>query len=372
VQNGPLFEQVAADLRRQIGTGELPAGGYLPSVRQLQELQGVSKNTVLTALKALRQEGVIVREGASRHGFRIVGVPEGAEPRETHGVGAFVKFVLPFSYWNFPGSRLLAAIEAELGNREIGTLVGNHYNDLKVESALLQRLIEHQRDAVNALILMTASSVHSQNAPLVRRIAAQMPVLLLDRRMTGFDGHTVTLNNRKLGRVAAEYFLMQGRRRFGFVGGFWNASSVRDRYLGYRESLEESEIRIEDHDLLTLPNAYGQAQTLDQAITRIEKEFDRWSDPPEAILCSSDKSAAAVMRFCVRRGLRLPDDVAIIGCDADEIVAPLVEAKITSFAYPFESVAEELTKLFVSQPSTRPSSWRTIELDPIFVPGDTA
>jgi len=335
-------------------------------------MHGVSKNTVLTALKALRQEGVIVREGASRHGFRIVGVPEGAQPRNARSAGAFVKFVLPFSYWNFPGSRLLAAIEAELGNREIGTLLGNHYNDVKVESALLRRLIEHQRETVDGMILMTASSVENPNAPLLRRIAAQMPVFLLDRRLTGFDGHTVTLNNRKLGRLAAEYFLRQGRRRFGFLGGFWNASSVRDRYVGYRDSLEESEIRIDDRDLVTLPNAYGQAQTLDQAVDRIEKALKHWSDPPEAILCSSDKSAAALMKFCTERGLRIPEDVSIIGCDADEIVAPLVKAKITSFAYPFESVAEELTKLFVEHPSTIPSSWRTIELDPIFLPGETA
>ena len=369
---GPLFAQLAEDLRRQISTGTLPVGGYVPSVRRLQEIHGVSKNTVLAALKVLQEENIIAREGASRQGFRVVGVPDVAQPRDIRGAGAFVKFLLPFSYWNFAGNRLLSAIEAELGSREIGILIGNHRNDVAVENSLLRRLIEHQGETVDALIVMTASSYRNENAPLVRQIAAQVPVFLLDRRLSGFDGHTVSLNNRKLGRMVADRFLEGGRKRMGFVTGFWNASSTRDRFIGFRETLEEAGVSIASEDVICLPNAYGQAQTLDYAISEIEKQLHRWSNSPDAVLCGSDKSAAALFSFCRKRGIDVPDDVSIIGCDADEIVAPLVGTKIASFAYPFESIAEELTRLFVEHPTTTPDFWRTIELDPIFVPGETA
>lgn len=59
-----LWEQVAADLRREIRSGELGPGSRLPSEAELAEMYGVARGTVRTAIRALREEGlVIVRVG---------------------------------------------------------------------------------------------------------------------------------------------------------------------------------------------------------------------------------------------------------------------------------------------------------------------
>lgn len=372
MRTGPLFMQLTKEIKQQIAAGVLPVGGFLPSARRLQELHGVSKNTVLAALRVLQEEKIIVREGASRHGFRVIGVPVLVKPKEVRGAGSFVKFLLPFSYWNFVGNRLLSAIEAELGKHEIGVLLGNHRNDIAVETSLLRRIIDHQGETVNALILMTASSFSNTNVSLIRQIAEQIPVFLLDRRVIGIDAHTVSLNNRKLGRSAAEYFLRRGMKRYGFFGGFWNVSSVRDRFAGFRDALNDAGIELAPCDLVHASNEYGQAQSLDEALMTLEEHLIGWDQLPEAVLCGSDKSAAALFVHCKKRGVRVPEDVTIIGCDGDEIVASKIGAAITSFTYPFDSIAEELTRLFLDHSTSHAASWRSIELEPIFVPGDTA
>lgn len=55
-----LWEQVAADLRREIRSGELGPGARLPSEPELSEMYGVSRGTVRSAVRALRDEGLIV------------------------------------------------------------------------------------------------------------------------------------------------------------------------------------------------------------------------------------------------------------------------------------------------------------------------
>jgi GntR family transcriptional regulator len=71
-----LHEQVAAQIRQAIADGEAKAGDRLPPARHLAAVMGVNTNTVLRALRLLRDEGLLeLRQG---HGIRVVGTPEGS------------------------------------------------------------------------------------------------------------------------------------------------------------------------------------------------------------------------------------------------------------------------------------------------------
>src|ERR1700728_3137322 len=69
-----LHEQVAAQIREAIAEGEAKPGDRLPSARHLAAATGVNTNTVLRAVRLLRDEGLLeLRQG---HGIRVVGTPE--------------------------------------------------------------------------------------------------------------------------------------------------------------------------------------------------------------------------------------------------------------------------------------------------------
>jgi GntR family transcriptional regulator len=69
-----LHEQVAAQIRKAIADGEAKPGDRLPPARHLAAVMGVNTNTVLRALRLLRDEGLLeLRQG---HGIRVVGTPE--------------------------------------------------------------------------------------------------------------------------------------------------------------------------------------------------------------------------------------------------------------------------------------------------------
>lgn len=72
-----LFEQVAAELRRAIADGEAQPGERLPPAKDLAAILGVNTNTVLRALRLLRDEGLL--EFRRGRGVSVVGVPERSE-----------------------------------------------------------------------------------------------------------------------------------------------------------------------------------------------------------------------------------------------------------------------------------------------------
>lgn len=75
----PLHEQVAAEIRRSITEGDAKPGDRLPPARHLAAVMGVNTNTVLRALRALRDEGLL--ELAPRRGIKVVGTPQQSELR---------------------------------------------------------------------------------------------------------------------------------------------------------------------------------------------------------------------------------------------------------------------------------------------------
>jgi GntR family transcriptional regulator len=70
----PLFEQTAAEIRRAIAEGEAKPGERLPPAKDLAAVLGVNTNTVLRALRALRDEGLL--EFRRGRGITVVGTPE--------------------------------------------------------------------------------------------------------------------------------------------------------------------------------------------------------------------------------------------------------------------------------------------------------
>ncbi|HEY0414922.1 MAG TPA: GntR family transcriptional regulator [Gaiellaceae bacterium] len=69
-----LYEQVAGELRRAIATGEAKPGGRLPPAKDLAAVLGVNTNTVLRALRMLRDEGLL--EFRRGRGISVAGTPE--------------------------------------------------------------------------------------------------------------------------------------------------------------------------------------------------------------------------------------------------------------------------------------------------------
>lgn len=151
----------------------------------------------------------------------------------------------------------------------------------------------------------------------------------------------VMVDHAEVGRLAARHFLERGVRNFGFVGYPQHAFSV-GRERGFRAVIEsagfqvaafhERQQRIQDPTGLWICN-----EPLIRWIERLPK--------PVGILASNDIQGAQVSEYCRQLGLVVPDQVAIVGVDDDDLLCELSRPPLSSVALPGERIGYEAARL---------------------------
>ena len=173
--------------------------------------------------------------------------------------------------------------------------------------------------------------------------AAGVPVVMFNRMTEHPLCSSVTSDNRNGGRQIAEFLVAGGHRRFAYVAGAAISSTNRDRESGFREGLGR-------HGISDIAYAEG---NLDTADTRAAaRELFAGDDPPDAIFAGSDHMALAVMETARHEfGLRIPDDVSIVGFD-DVGAASWPSFSLTSFTLPLVPMVDAAVELLMEQIET--------------------
>ena len=166
---------------------------------------------------------------------------------------------------------------------------------------ILQEIVDYQVDG----IVLASVALSSQLATRCR--AAGIPVVLFNRSQDGPQLPTVTSDNYSGGHEIARFLAAGGHCRFGYIAGWEGASTQRDREAGYRAGLREAGFEICAREVGNYQFAVAQ-----EAARRMFAGADR----PDAVFVANDHMAFAamdVLRFEI--GLRIPDDVSVIGFD---------------------------------------------------------
>jgi DNA-binding LacI/PurR family transcriptional regulator len=170
-----------------------------------------------------------------------------------------------------------------------------------------------RRDRVDGLIVISLP-LSDEEVDRLRRVGP--PVVLIDVAHPGLSH--IVVDDVAGGRLATEHLLAKGHRRIGFLGdvpesrfGFTSSGRRRD---GYRLALRDAGIEPAP-DLMQLgPYGVDEARLLADALLRAD-------DPATAIFAASDMQAIGVLQSAGALGLRVPEDVAVIGFDDIDMAA---------------------------------------------------
>ena len=120
------------------------------------------------------------------------------------------------------------------------------------------------------------------------------------------------IDNVRGGELAAEHLLARGHRRIGFVGDHpdnsYGFTSSEDRRLGFHAALGRAGVSPDPALELFGPHGREPAGDLAEALLSLP-------EPPTAIFAASDLQAIGVLKAAERRGVRVPQDLAVIGFD---------------------------------------------------------
>lgn len=135
-----------------------------------------------------------------------------------------------------------------------------------------------------------------------------VPVVLLDRRIAGTPFSAVLTDNRAGAVMAVEYLIRQGRRKIVMIGGRQKSITSLERAAGFLAAMRAHDYSVSEHDIYYGDFTFEGGYRAVQALLENKTAFD-------AVFAANDMMAIGVMEGLSRHGLRVPDDVAVVGFD---------------------------------------------------------
>ncbi|MFD0330881.1 LacI family DNA-binding transcriptional regulator [Streptacidiphilus monticola] len=203
-------------------------------------------------------------------------------------------------------------------------LIASGRGEPEQESAALEKLLEQR---VAGLLYATTWHRPVQVPPAAR----ELPTVLVN--CTDADGELpcVIPDEFAGGHRATRRLLDAGHERIGFLTLDPAIPASIGRRAGYEQALREAGI---DPDPQLVVPGYGDARRGHAAAAALLARQDR----PTALFCGNDRMAMGAYDAIKERGLRIPEDVAVVGFDDQELIAAFLRPALTTVALPFEAM----------------------------------
>ncbi|GAA3463790.1 LacI family DNA-binding transcriptional regulator [Saccharothrix longispora] len=298
------------------------------TIAQVAALAGVSTTTVS---KVFNGRGDVAAD--TRAAIEEIMLTHGYRPRTRFVTAPLLELVLhglagPYAMEVIRGAaraadaHRVAVVVSDPGGRPAP-------GDTWIETVLSRR----SRAVVSVLCAPTAE----QRARLAGRV---IPVVLVDPITEPGPGvAAVHAANREGGLAATRHLLELGHRRIAVITGPAGALSARERLIGYRAALDTAGVPLDR--ALVRAGAY---QVEDGR--RHAHELLRLPDPPTAVFACNDAQALGVYQAAHDKGLRVPDDLSVVGFD-DLPPARWATPGLTTIRQPLRDMAAEATRLAV-------------------------
>lgn len=328
----PLYLQIRNALRSEILEGPYQDGDPFYGEAELVQRFGVARGTVRQALEDLEREGHIRRERG--RGTFIAKTGLAADKPAANYLT--ISFIVPHCRDSFVPTVLLG-VEAAARER------GAHILFRHVESnpALQSRALQEARAYGVAGVLLFPVDASSPDPALMQLLEEKFPVVLVDRYIKGLTVDYVITDGYGGMLRAVQHLLGLGHRRIGLVT--WDADRAGQvgRLLGYRQALRDGGVDLSP-ELICQLREYP-AEDYSPLVAFLSRP-----DRPTAIVALNDYLAVRVVRTCRELGLRIPEDLALIGFDDIDLAAQL-EVPLTTVAQPIYQMGFQSARLLLDK-----------------------
>lgn len=195
--------------------------------------------------------------------------------------------------------------------------------------AVMHQVLEQKADAA----IITSSTLSSTLAKTCEQ--QNLPVVLFNRIQQGTNISAVACDNYAGGRIIGHRMIESGRRRLVFVGGLANTSTHIERQRGFSAALDDSGLKA----FATVSGGYAYDQTF-----AVISDLLKAREKPDALFCANDIMGLAAIDAAKAYGVRVPDDVAIIGYD-DIPMAAWHSYQLTTMRQPIRYMVNDTLNL---------------------------
>ncbi|GAB3557106.1 LacI family DNA-binding transcriptional regulator [Spirosoma fluminis] len=194
--------------------------------------------------------------------------------------------------------------------------------------------------------LIVSHTKETRNFDHFRQFQRQgIPVVFFNRVCEDMDVPKVVVDDYAGAFEAVEHLIQTGRRRIAHLAGPNTLPNSRTRLNGYKDALQKHGLPAEPDLIISYDLTLEKANIYVNHLLNLPQ-------PPDALFAINDPTAIEALTVIKGRGLRVPDDVAIVGFSNDPLAA-LIEPGLTTVAQPVHEIGQQAARLLVEQLADR-------------------
>jgi LacI family transcriptional regulator len=231
---------------------------------------------------------------------------------------------------------VLAGIEKITTEANYDLIIAHSSESASKEIANAENLFHKRVDGVIASLAFDTQDL-SHFQPFEKK---GIPVIFFDRVFEDSDGAKVIINNRKAGYEATSHLIEQGCKKIAHITANLKRNVYAERLKGYQQALSEHGLKYNDK--------YVVVDDLSEEASMLSaKKILAMRPLPDGIFITNDFCAAVCIQTLKEAGLRIPEDIAIVGFNND-VISKIIEPKLTTINYPGLEIGEIVARNLIN------------------------
>ena len=341
-------------------TGSANSDGIMTKRTTMHDVAQAAGVSLMTVSRVINNKDDVSKETRKRVmqvieklNYRPSSIARGLATQRTGALGVVVPDISnPFF------ASLVRSAEEEAYAKNYSVFLGNTNEDRQRELAVLQLLEDNQVDG----LILCSSRLDDET---LFDILARFPTaVLVFREKKDTNAGAITLDDAYSGQVAIEHLIKSGHRNIGLISGPPISLSTFGRLVGYQNALQCADIPINEKWIWHCHPVVEAGQ---------ETAYDLLKNNPEvtALFCHNDLIAVGALQACKELGLRVPDDIAIIGYD-DIRLAALVSPALTTLHVPKSEIGTRAMQMLLEQIEVESAMPKEVHLQPTLIIRESA
>jgi LacI family transcriptional regulator len=271
-------------------------------------------------------------EKAEEMGYRSNNFASNLRKQKSHTIGVMVHELNS----NFITS-VLAGIEKITTIANYDLIIGHSSELAGKEVANANNLFHKRVDGLIAALAFDTENLDHYDPFFERNI----PVVFFDRVEENSKGTKVTIDNYKAGYEATQHLIEQGCKRIVHTTSSLKRNVYAQRYQGYLAALKDNNIAFDESLLFISDLKKESCITLANQIAALQPL-------PDGVFTTNDLSAALCIQVFKEKGIKVPEDIAVVGFNNDTI-SIIIEPKLSTINYPGMAIGEVAATHLIQQ-----------------------
>ena len=307
------------------------------TIKDLAERMNLSVSTISRALhnhpsigkKTTRE----VKKMAKELGYFPNSVASNLRKNKTHNIGVIVPRIDIHFH-----SLAISGMEEVAYKNGYGVTIYQSKDSLEREISITNILQTNLVDGIIACL-----SLETENCDHFNRFKElNVPLVFYDRVSNDFEASKVIINDFEAAFKATEHLIMNGCRRIAHIAGHKDTHIFKGRMEGYKAALSKHNLPI-DEKLIEYTNELSYEEGV-----KCAKKFLSNKIRPDGIFCANDYTAISSIQVFEKAGLRVPDDVAIVGF-SNYPISRIIEPTLTTVDDRAFQMGQTAVKLLIRQ-----------------------